>query len=95
MMLAHFGFGMEADSGTKMSHVRELIARTITQSLGDGQSWEFFLPDSGAFVKRELESMISLCDYMDECNFGRQLSVRVVDEHGPAIVQVHYLPSFI
>ena len=95
MMLAQIGFGMEADSDTKMSDVRDLIAQRIAQSLGDGLCWEFFLPDSGAFVKRELESMISLCDYMDECSFGRQLSVRVVNEHGPAIVQVHYLSNLI
>lgn len=93
MMLAQQSFQMRGEADTTMRDMRELAESIVVRCLGDGVNWEFFLPDSGAYIKRELEPMILLCEYMDECNFGRQISVRVVSEHSPAVVQLNYAPS--
>ena len=93
MMLAQQSFQMRGEADTTMRDMRELAENIVVRCLGDGVYWEFFLPDSGAYIKRELEPMILLCEYMDECNFGRQISVRVVSEHSPAVVQLNYARS--
>lgn len=80
--------GIKGDNDTTMSDVRNWITSVVRTKLDVRDNWEFFLPESGALLKRELEPLVSLREYMDECSFGRRLLVRLVSEHAPAVVEL-------
>ena len=94
MLLGNPILQLKGRDDTSMRDVRQLITDIVTDSLharsqeNSNSLWEFFVPNSGTFIKYELEPMISLCEYLDECCFGRQLAVRLVGEHSPAIIQL-------
>eukprot|EP00977_Amphora_coffeiformis_P014379 scaffold4003_cov165-Amphora_coffeaeformis.AAC.6 len=93
MMMDQLGFGIPKDCDPNMLDIRKMIGEAVRGVLYPTAKWEFFIPDSGAYIKRELESMISLHDYLDECGLGEHISVRIVSENGPAVFQLNRTPQ--
>jgi hypothetical protein len=89
IILGQIQLGIKAETATTMSEVRNRITPKVATKLDAEDKWEFYMPESGALLKQELEPLVSLVQYMDECTFGRQLLVRVVAVHGPAVIKLH------
>ena len=88
MMMDQLEFGLPKDCDPSMHDVREIIGGAMRGALHSTAKWEFFIPDSGAYIKKDLESMISLRDYLDECGLGEHISARIVSENGPAVFKL-------